>query len=189
MRGVKHTKESIESMIQKQLDCWIWTGVTDKDGYGRTWYQGRGNVLVHRLMYELSIGPIVSGMLILHNTNCVSRACVNPAHLRQGTHKENMEDVAKTGSKKGTKNPNAKLTEYQVNKIRRMNASGISVNELSLTFNVSRRTIHNVVNGRSWEGLPASDTGSVKTPATERVLELGEPVTELFSDESDRVSI
>lgn len=69
------------SRVDKSGDCWLWTGGWVNDGYGRINLGGRGGraVSVHRLAYELLVGPIPSGKELDHL--CRNRACVNPAHL------------------------------------------------------------------------------------------------------------
>jgi len=48
---------------------------------------------VHRLALERKLGrPIRSGFECRHTCDC--KSCVNPEHLEEGTHKENMEDRA-----------------------------------------------------------------------------------------------
>lgn len=72
--------------------CWIWSGHTYKNGYGCIKAFGK-MISVHRLSYELHKGPIKEGMEILHS--CDVALCINPDHLRQGTHAENMSEAAK----------------------------------------------------------------------------------------------
>ena len=153
MQGIENTPETIlERIEEKPSGCWEWTGVLDKDGYGRTWYKGRGNVLVHRFVYETFVGPLIPNMVIMHS--CDNRACALPDHLSQGTVKDNVQDALKKGRAYiGANNSNAKLTEFQVKTIHQMHATGVSINKLSKTFNVSRRQIHNIINGKSWEHL------------------------------------
>ena len=46
---------------------------------------------VHRLALERKLGrPITPGLHVLHN--CDWPSCVNPEHLREGTHNDNMHD-------------------------------------------------------------------------------------------------
>jgi Zn finger protein HypA/HybF involved in hydrogenase expression len=61
--------------------CWLWSGRLNHDGYPLL--SGRR---VHRVIYELLVGPIIKPHL---DHKCRTRSCVNPAHLRQATSKEN----------------------------------------------------------------------------------------------------
>lgn len=77
------------SKVSKAETCWEWIGGRDLDGYGSIAIGGvhRG---AHRFSYELANGPIPEGLEVDHR--CHNRACVNPAHLRLATHKQNMEN-------------------------------------------------------------------------------------------------
>jgi hypothetical protein len=66
--------------------CWTWLGWKDDKGYGRVIFDGR-NRGVHRVSYELLVGPIPQGLHIDHL--CRNPACVNPAHLEPVTLVEN----------------------------------------------------------------------------------------------------
>ncbi len=66
--------------------CWLWTGETAGNGYGRVKIGGQ-NLAAHRLAYEWLVGPIPDGLEIDHL--CSVRNCVNPTHLEAVTHKEN----------------------------------------------------------------------------------------------------
>lgn len=47
--------------------------------------------MAHRVIYEERVGPIPEGALLDHR--CHNTLCVNPAHLRLVTHKQNMEHL------------------------------------------------------------------------------------------------
>lgn len=66
--------------------CWLWTGALNGAGYGAV---GRDNKVlrVHRVTYELLIGPIPDGLQLDHL--CRNRACCNPSHLEPVTNRTN----------------------------------------------------------------------------------------------------
>jgi len=68
--------------------CWIWQRYIQQHGYGVAWVKGEGRkVVAHRVVYEELVGPVPSGMELDHL--CEVRCCVNPAHLRPASHREN----------------------------------------------------------------------------------------------------
>ena len=70
--------------------CWLWTGSTDGAGYGTAKARVDGRVRfcrAHRLVWERLIGPIPVGLYLDHV--CRVRSCVNPAHLRAVTPRQN----------------------------------------------------------------------------------------------------
>lgn len=66
--------------------CWLWTGGIDSSGYGKIRI-GRRQRGVHRVAYELLVGPIPKPML---DHLCRVRRCCNPEHLRPVTNAENI---------------------------------------------------------------------------------------------------
>jgi transposase len=145
-----NTPERMKSFasINPETQCWIWSRRKDRDGYGRFCYKGRES-FVHRLSYQFWVGPIQPNNVIMHV--CDTPACFNPEHLKQGTASENRQDCVNKGrSTKGSRNGNAKLSLYQVHLIKELYELGMSQDELSDMFNVSRLQIRNIVHNRAW---------------------------------------
>ncbi|MCP4902640.1 MAG: HNH endonuclease [bacterium] len=70
-------------------ECILWTGKHTPQDYGYASVDGECK-LIHRVMYEVFIGPIPEGMLVRHT--CDVRNCVNPEHLAAGDYYDNWRD-------------------------------------------------------------------------------------------------
>lgn len=83
--------------VVKTETCWLWTAaVAGNNGYGTFWNDTLGRVVrAHRFSYELHLGPIPSGKIIMHK--CDNPICVNPDHLIPGSQKENINDAQAKG--------------------------------------------------------------------------------------------
>jgi hypothetical protein len=66
--------------------CLLWTGAKDRKGYGRVKVGGRVR-RVHRVLYELCVGPIPDEHVLDHE--CRVHACVHPAHVEPVTNRVN----------------------------------------------------------------------------------------------------
>jgi len=102
MRAIKRTpSERLWSRVVKTDECWLWTGTITTSGYGQL-SRGRhaeGYVAAHRLAWELTHGPVPTGLWVLHH--CDVRNCVRPDHLFLGTTTDNMRDMAQKGRQRG----------------------------------------------------------------------------------------
>lgn len=73
--------------------CWIWQQST-RNGYGQISIMDV-NVYTHRLSYQLFIGEIPRGRMVLHA--CDVQRCNNPAHFFCGTQFANVRDMWRKG--------------------------------------------------------------------------------------------
>jgi len=90
------------SKVDKSGECWDWRGyVRAGNGYGQFGISQSKTVYAHRFAYEDRVGQIPEGFQVDHT--CHNRTCVNPAHLRAVTHKQNTENLsgARADNKQG----------------------------------------------------------------------------------------
>lgn len=78
------------SKVEKTGTCWNWTDSPSAQGYGRLGMDGE-KVLAHRFSWTMYTGENIDGMILDHS--CGNRLCVNPAHLRVCSVKENNENL------------------------------------------------------------------------------------------------
>jgi hypothetical protein len=124
--------------------CWRWQGAVDDDGYGVLHVPSKGATRTHRVSWWLTNGEIPGEAHVLHS--CDAPLCVNPGHLRLGTHADNMKDKADRGRSKTGR----RFKEAEVLAIRR---SSLKVSDLAETYAVSPRTIRNIRARRTWKHI------------------------------------
>lgn len=193
--GCKRKRTSPEERfwryVRKTDSCWLWTGGTTASGYGSFAVGGRygGKMHAHRFAYQLANGPIGGGLSVLHDcdknypvSDTSYRRCVNPAHLKLGTHKDNMEDMKAKG--RGTKGrsirgapwlqrgdahymrrrpdlvlrgedaPNAKIAADDVRAIRsRYAAGGVMMKDLAAEYGLHPDYVSLVIRRHRWKHI------------------------------------
>ncbi len=137
---------------RSETGCLDWQGRLDKDGYGKFMIslprliknkQEQCAMRAHRLAYELTHGPIPSGLLVLHS--CDNPRCVEPSHLTAGTQLQNRRDaVARGRVPAGEKHSQAKLTEEQAREVIRLRQEGADVKEIAAAFGIATVTVYQV---------------------------------------------
>lgn len=139
--------------VEKTPTCWIWTGSTHRQGYGRIGFRGNRAAYAHRVAWILTNGEIPSGMVVCHS--CDNPPCVNPAHLFLGTQRENMLDAKRKGrllgnGRKGSDNNKSRLTEAQA---ARAKFGSEKLTPLAREFGVSYQALHEIRKGNTWKHL------------------------------------
>jgi hypothetical protein len=142
--------------------CFLWTGALNAQGYGVfTRADGRDEG-AHRFALELALGrPLQPGEWACHGCDFPACVRVGPGHIFPGTPTDNVRDMMAKGRQvvvlpnlRGSKHPNAKLTEDDVREIRRRRATGESFASLAEAFGIANRNIQAVVYRRSWRHVP-----------------------------------
>lgn len=143
--------------------CWPWTASVDKNGYGQIGEGGTNGKMLkaHRVSWELHNGPIpigegYHGICVRHS--CDNPGCVNPAHLDEGSHQDNMTDMkkrgrARSGALSGELCGASKLTEDKVSEIRRDYIEGsrtFGQRALARKHNISHVQVGRIVQGKNW---------------------------------------
>lgn len=139
-----------ERHINREGECWLWTGPKDKNGYGLTRVDGV-TARVPRVAYKQYFGEIPMGLHVLHT--CDQPSCIRPEHLRLGTHKQNMADMVAKGRAHrplGELNGRAKLTEEKVSEVRKRLEAGVKPDTVAAQLNIPRGTVHHIAAGRTW---------------------------------------
>ena len=137
-------------------ECWPFTGARNQYGYGvlSRGSPPQGTTLAHRIAYELTYGPILNGLVLMHE--CDNPPCCNPLHLTPGTYSQNNRDARarlprKPGGTRGSRNTLAKLTEDDVLLIRtEWDGTYEHRLELAQRFNVSTDNIRLIVQRKTW---------------------------------------
>ncbi len=142
--------------IESPTGCWEWIGTKGREGYGVfAWSKNR--MSAHRYSWEWFNGrEIPSGMMVLHS--CNNPACVNPLHLRLGTHFDNMADRKLIGNYlRGEHHVRAVITDEQAIKIFNDKRTCRIIAE---DYGVNRDVVHRIRTGETY----ASATGGGRSP-------------------------
>jgi hypothetical protein len=161
----EETQNRFWRKVCKGESCWLWTAAKANTGYGAFGFRRNGRTMTmkaHRVAYELCVGPIPEGMILLHK--CDVAACVNPDHLSLGTKAENNRDMQAKGRKvsggsyerphrykRGTEHHAAKLTPDLVRQLRSDQRSGMSESQLGRKYGLSAGAAGRVARCERWK--------------------------------------
>jgi hypothetical protein len=125
--------------------CWAWRACLNSGGYGGFAAKGKtfGSHVFSFIISNLNYDPELD---VMHS--CSFRKCVNPKHLSQGTHSENILDAAR----KGRMYSPAKLTVEQVAEIRAI--MDMTVDEIAVKYGLSVSHVYDIRSRKYWKNVP-----------------------------------
>lgn len=150
----RRTEEELRTAFWAKVDmtggesaCWPWTGYTLPNGYGHAYDGTRVPRRAHRYAYELASGVSPGRLQVLHS--CDNPVCCNPAHLRLGSHRDNMDDkLARERNARGERHGLHRVPDETVLEIKAWYAvGGWSQRDLAGAFGLSQPQVGNYVRG------------------------------------------
>jgi hypothetical protein len=138
-KGIRNDPAAFWARVTKDAGCWLWTGMKDRDGYGKCGWQNRGHIRTHRIAFSLANPGWDWAGWVLHS--CDTPLCCNPAHLWLGDARANAHDMIAKGRRadsRGSRHATAKLDEAQAIAIRQADGTH---QQIADRYGVSRRLI------------------------------------------------
>lgn len=132
----------IQLLHKVESECWLYTGPKTHNGYGTFGIGGRTdtggkNLRAHRVAYELWVGKIPEGKLVLHDCNV--RNCCNPVHLKIGTAFDNTKQMMQEGRNKYK--THRKITLVILQEMVELRKEGYTLTEIAQMFDVSHECV------------------------------------------------
>ncbi len=139
--------DRFEEKYVKTDSCWLWTaGTTGRYGWFHfTEYPGEcgSGVGAHKASLYFYRGIVCAeGDEVLHS--CDNGMCVNPDHLRIGTHQDNMIDMVQKGRHVMSWK---KMDEDMKLRAREMRSQGMQVKDIAEHFEMSPSTMSRITAG------------------------------------------
>ena len=149
MLGERSSKAKVVEYQERPDGCWECVShAPGSHGYPQIHWNG-GNRLLHRVIGERMVDGHDANLEILHK--CDNHKCINPKHMRYGTHADNMRDMStKFRGGFGERAGNAVLTDALVYWIRKC---GLDEKEISELVGCTSRNIRFVLQGKTWRHL------------------------------------
>jgi hypothetical protein len=145
--GVKTLACIRKRSMEDNNGCWIWSLYIDRGGYGDCRFRGKSR-RAHKLALYI-VGDITEEQLndrsVVVRHLCDNPPCVNPSHLRAGTHADNVRDKMKKGRYPvGNAHWNSVINDEESSHIAQLLKQGIPQRKIAKLFNVTKPVIERV---------------------------------------------
>lgn len=145
-------EELLANTRPTETGCLEWQGRKVKN-YGAISHKGK-NLAAHRIICFLAHGEPPEDGFALHS--CDNPPCINPEHLRWGTHAENVLDTVirnRRAIKRGERNGRSKLNDARVRAIRAIAGTGPTNGEIAELYGISNQMVSRIIKGEAWQHL------------------------------------
>lgn len=153
-RAYKTPKPRPIAWVRNERGCMICTSHRSSK---LNWYpsikiNGKMNKIT-RLIMKRRHPEMTSDQCVLHS--CDDPRCINPAHLRIGTKKDNSNDAIERGRQvRGERAGRAKLTEAQVLEIYNYPLGNADTHRKFAYLGISKSCVQAIKENRSWRHVP-----------------------------------
>ena len=154
----KTVEDRLSNYVETDTGCWEYQGSLLTDGYGilgvrkTNGKKGLWCYTMHRLSYYYHKHTDPASLVVRHD--CDNPCCINPAHLRLGTHKDNARDAMERGRKpRGEKHCQSKLTDKNVLDIKKRLYGGETHRAIAKDFGIHRTGIQKINAGVTWKHI------------------------------------
>jgi len=151
VRGHMTREELFDRTIpEPNSGCWFWDGKCDRAGYGVVATRPR-HLSAHRLAYQLFCGEIPEGGCILHS--CDQPSCINPDHLRVGSHGDNSNDRVARGRAAGPKGERHAAALLSASDVLAIRADTRRHRLIAADYGISARHVSSLKAGLYWKHI------------------------------------
>lgn len=148
----EHCRFNSKVTSASAAECWNWRGAIT-GGYGCFRVEGKTQK-AHRVALFMSTGAWPESV-VMHT--CDNPRCCNPAHLRVGTHQENMTDMKMKGrAKSGGVGSLCKLAKLNEDAVAEILSTKMQAKDICSKFGIGKSAAYSVLARRTWKHVEAA---------------------------------